>query len=121
MTIYTRAIATVERMLRKYGAETTLTTPSATAPTYNTATGVSTPASPTVDPVQAVVFPYADKYIDGTLILAGDEQAYISAVGITEPKPGSVLAWRGKSYTTVRAKVLGPSGVNVLYELQVRT
>jgi hypothetical protein len=120
MTIYSRALATVERLIRKYGAETTLTTPAATAPTYDTATGVSTPASPTVDTVQAVVFPYEDKYIDGTLILVGDEQAYISAQGISEPKPGSVLVWRSKSYTTVRAKVLGPAGVNVLYELQVR-
>lgn len=121
MTFYTRAIATVLRLLAKYGAETTLTTPSDTAPTYDPATGIATPASPTVNTVTAAVFPYGDKYIDGTLILAGDEQAYISASGITEPKPGSVLVWRSKNYTTVRAKVLGPAGVNVLYELQVRT
>ncbi len=120
MTIYTRAGATVERLLRKYGAETTLTTPAAANPTYDPATGVGTPAAPTVDTVKAAVFPYEDKYIDGTLILVGDEQAFISASGISEPKPGSVLAWRSKSYTTVRAKVLGPAGVNVLYELQVR-
>lgn len=120
MTIYTRALATADRLIRKYGAETTLTTPAATDPTYDPATGISTPAAPTVDTVRAVVFPYADKYIDGTLILTGDEQAYISAQGIAEPKPGSVLLWRGKSYTTVRGKVLGPAGVNVLYELQVR-
>lgn len=120
MSFYTRAIAMVERMLRKYGAETTLTTPGAGNPTYDPATATGTPPAPTVDTVRAVVFPYEDKHIDGTLILTGDEQAYISALDIEEPKPGSVLLWRGKSYTTVRAKVLGPAGVNVLYELQVR-
>jgi hypothetical protein len=120
MSFYTRMIATVQRLLAKYGAETTLTTPGSGNGTYDPATGTSTPPTPIVDTVIAAVFPYADKFIDGTLILAGDEQAYLSAQGITEPKPGSVLAWRGKSYTTVRTKTLGPAGVNVLYELQVR-
>jgi hypothetical protein len=121
MTLYTRAIATVQRMLAKYGATTTLTTPSDTAPAYDPATGTATPAAATVDTVTAAVFPYADKFVDGTLILTGDEQAYVSAQGITEPKPGSVLSWGGKSYTAISVKVLGPAGTNVLYELQVRT
>lgn len=121
MTVYSRAIATVQRMLAKYGAQTTLTTPAdADATTYDTDSGTATPAAPAVETVIAVVFPYGDKFIDGTLILAGDEQAFLSAVGITEPKPGSVMLWRGKSYTTVRAKTLGPAGEAVLYELQVR-
>jgi hypothetical protein len=120
MTFYTRAIAMVQRLLAKYGTTTTLTTPSDTAAAYDPATGTATLAAPTVDTVTVAVFPYADKFIDGTLILTGDEQAYLSAQGISEPKPGSMLAWRGKSYTTVRAKTLGPAGVNVLYELQVR-
>lgn len=116
---YARVRATVQRLLAKYGAKTTLTTPGAQGE-YDPGTGTTTPGAPTVDKVTAAVFPYADKFIDGTLILSGDEQAFLSAVGISEPKPGSVLAWRGKNYTTVRATVLGPAGVNVLYELQVR-
>lgn len=120
MTIYSRAIATVQRLLAKYGAQTTLTTPGSGDGTYDTATQVATPPAPVVDDVTAAVFPYDDKFVDGTLILSGDEQAYLSAVGITEPKPGSVLAWGGKSYTTIRAKTLAPAGEAVLYELQVR-
>jgi hypothetical protein len=117
---YTRTRATVQRLLAKFGAETTLTTPAPTAPTYDTTSGNATPASPTVDTVTAAVFPYADKFVDGTMILAGDEQAFLSAVGITEPKPGSVLSWRARSYTTIRAKTLAPAGEAVIYELQVR-
>jgi hypothetical protein len=120
MSQYTRAIAAVDRMLRKYGAATTLTTPSDTAATYDPATQGATPAAPSVDAVRAAVFPYGDKFIDGTLIQTGDEQAYISAIGIPEPKPGSVLLWGGKNLTTIRAKTLAPAGEAVLYELQVR-
>jgi hypothetical protein len=120
MSFYTRARDTVQRMLAKYGTTATLTTPSDTAATYDTATGTATPAAATSETVTAAVFPYEDKHIDGTLILTGDQRAYVSAQDITAPKPGSVLAWGGKSYTAIRVKALGPAGVNVLYEMQVR-
>jgi len=119
MTIYTRMRATVQRLLLKYGLETTLTTTGA-ASAYNTATATATPATPVVDPVLAAVFPYEDKFIDGTLILSTDQQAFISAQDVDEPKPGSLLLWKGKSLKAVRVKTLGPAGVNMLYELQVR-
>lgn len=120
MSIYDRAIAAARRQIEKYGAQTTLTTLGAGNGTYDENTATATPPAPIVDTVTAVVLPVADRLIDGTLIQAGDQIAYLSALGITEPKVGSVLAWRGKSYTTVKAKALAPAGEAVLYELQVR-
>ena len=118
MSLYTRMRATVQRLLLKYGLDTTLTTPGEGS--YNTATATATPPTPTTDSVLAVVFPYEDKYVDGTLILSTDQQAFISAQNVDEPKPGSVLLWKGKNLTAIRVKTLGPAGINMLYELQVR-
>jgi len=118
MTFYTRMRAMVDRLLTKYGVSTTLTTTG--EGTYSTTTATVTQPAPVVDIVLAAVFPYEDKFVDGTLILSTDQQAYLSAQGISEPKPGSVLLWQGKDLVTVRAKTLGPAGVNILYELQVR-
>lgn len=113
---YENTAATALRLLTKFGAETTLTH---IAPgTYDPATATDTPTE-TVDTVQACVFPYGDKFVDGTLIQAKDQQAYVSAGG-TEPKPGAVLLWGGKELTVVKAKNLGPAGTMVLFEMQVR-
>lgn len=114
---YTRVAATALRLLRRFGAETTLTRPGVSS--YDPDTGAVT-ATPVVDGCTAAVFPYEDKHIDGSLILATDQQALVAASGLNEPKPGDVLAWGGRGLTVVKAKNLGPSGVMVLYEVQVR-
>lgn len=113
---YVATRATATRLLTKFGAATTLTHVAPGA--YDPATGASVPIE-TAETAQACVFPYGDKFIDGTLIQAKDQQAFVSAEG-TEPKPGSVLLWEGKKLSVVRAKNLGPAGVMVLFELQVR-
>ena len=86
---------------------------------YDPATG-SAPITTTVQDVTAAVFDYAHRYIDGTRILQGDRQAYLSAVGIWAPKQGDVMDWAGQKLTVVAAKPLAPAGLAVLYELQLR-
>lgn len=114
---YAKLARTVLRVLRKFGAETTLTNPGSA--TYDDA-AASTTATPSATTVQAAVFPYEDRYVDGTLILATDLQAFVATPGVAEPKPGHVLAWQGRNLSVIKTKNLGPAGVFVLYELQVR-
>jgi hypothetical protein len=69
----------------------------------------------------AVVLPYDDRHIDGTLILRGDKQAMLSAVSLTaKPAPGDMLAWAGTRFRVIAAEDLAPAGVSVLFTLQVR-
>lgn len=114
---YARTAATALRLLQRFGATATLTRPGVSG--YDPETGAVT-ATPVVDGCTAAVFPYEDKHVDGSLILSTDQQALIAASGLSEPRPGDVLAWGGKGLTVVKAKNLGPSGVMVLYEVQVR-
>jgi hypothetical protein len=114
---YANTAATALRLLTKFGAEATLTHNS--DGTYDPDTGGVTETTAT-DTVQACVFPIADKLIDGTLIQAGDRTAYVSAVGVTNPRPNDILLWEGISLRVINAKSLGPAGVYVLHELQVR-
>ena len=71
-------------------------------------------------PCTAVVFPVDQKLVNGTTVLATDEQAYLSAVGLTVPAPTQVLTWQGADYTLMSVKSLAPAGLPVLVELIVR-
>ena len=112
---YAGTAATATRLLARFGAVCTLKRTAAGA--YDPATGQSAETVTELATV-AVVFPYAQKYIDGSLILQGDQQAYMDP-GVT-PKQGDVLAWNGKDYTVVAFKEVSPAGTVVLFEAQVR-
>ena len=84
-------------------------------------TGVVAQPVETQTTCSAVVTPYGDKLIDGTLIRQGDKQAFVAVVNVSEPKAGDFLLWEGVSYTVMNSKTLAPAGVNVIYELRVRT
>ena len=114
---YAKTAQTAQRLLAKFGARTTLAHP--VAPAYDPETGATTPVDAMTN-VTAAVFPVDARFVDGSMVLATDLQAYLSAVGVDEPVPGDVLTWGGKSLTVVRAMNLGPAGVFVLYELIVR-
>lgn len=112
---YPATAATATRLLQRFGAPATVKR--TTAGTYDPATGTSTPSVASL-PTTAAVFAYAQKYIDGTLILQGDQQAYC-APGV-EPKQGDVLTWQGDDWTVVSVKPTSPAGVPVLFEAQLR-
>lgn len=121
MTFNYAALAqTAQQILAQFGAQTTLTRQLVSG-TYDPTTGAVTPPSPQVDTITAAVFPVEDKMIDGTTIRQGDQQAYISAQGLSKPRPGDVMLWGGSNYTVANVKALGPAGVFVLYEAIVRS
>ena len=112
---YTSTAATSQRLLTRFGADCTVNHPSGTA--YNPATGTMTPTV-TSTPSVAAVFAFPQKYIDGTLILQGDQKALCApSVAVTQ---GDTLTWQGRDYTVVNVKPVSPAGVVVLYEAQIR-
>lgn len=115
---YASTAATADRLLKRFGARVEM---SRTVPgVYDPATGTAH-VTTTEQTVTAAVFDYQQRYVDGTKILAGDRQCFLSAVGVTEPLQGDTFAWDGKSMVVVAVKKLAPAGLAVLYELQVRT
>lgn len=112
---YAHSAATALRLLQRFGAAATLKRQ--TAGTYDPATG-TTPVDVSTLATTAAVFAYDQKYIDGTLILQGDQRAYLS--NEQTPKQGDVLAWQGTDLQVVAVKPLSPAGTVVLYEAQLR-
>ena len=115
---YANTASTADRLLKRFGTTTQLTREEVGA--YDPATGAA-PVTTTEQDVTAAVFDYPQRYVDGTKILAGDRQCFLSAVGIFEPKQGDRFAWDGQSMVVVAVKKLAPAGLAVLYELQVRS
>lgn len=112
---YPKTAATAARLLKRFGASAVLKRTGAEA--YDPATGTSTPTTTSL-PTTAAVFAYDQKYIDGTLILHGDQQALCDPS--VEPKQGDVLTWKGRDYTVIAVTPLAPAGVPVLFEAQIR-
>ena len=112
---YANTAATALRLLTRFGTAATVKVYGGTA--YDPATGTTTPTYADVA-TTAAVFDYDQKYIDGTLILAGDKRAYLAPAHAA--KQGDKLAWQSVDYTVVAVKAIAPAGVVVLYEAQLR-
>lgn len=112
---YPATAATATRLLQRFGAAATIKR--VTAGTYDPATGSATPAYTDIV-TTAAVFAYDQKYIDGTLILQGDQRAYCAPA--TAPAQGDQLTWQGVKYTIVAVKPVSPAGIPVLFEAQIR-
>jgi hypothetical protein len=112
---YALSAATASRLLARFGAACTLKRQSAGS--YDPNTGSDTVTETDLTTV-ACVFAYPQSYIDGSLILQGDQRAYMDP-GVM-PKQGDLLAWQGADYNVVNVKPLSPAGTVVLYEAQLR-
>jgi hypothetical protein len=75
--------------------------------------------APTEHEVNAVISDYPLSMIDGTLIRQGDKRLMISATG-----PAPKVNWRvisgAVNYAILTVREIGPGGVALYYELQVR-
>lgn len=118
MTFYSDMAATVQEILAEFGAPAQVTR-TEQGGEYDPETGDYVTTTVTQDCI-SVVLPVDQKLVDGTTVLATDETAYLSAVGVTEPRASDRLKVNGKIYTVIRCKNLAPAGQAVLYELQVR-
>lgn len=115
---YAEIAQVAHAVLTEFGAEGVLTRKERSG-VYDPAAGAY-PETTVTQSCTAVVFPIDQKLVNGTTVLASDEQAYLSAVGLDLPAPPQVLTWQGVDYTLVRVKNLAPAGLSVLVELIVR-
>jgi hypothetical protein len=124
MTFYTRLQNTAQKLLKGKGQSITLT--KVTAGTYNPATGAMTGTTTSTQTAYGAIFDYGAKQIDGTLIKAGDKQVLISAFksdgsALTAPVLGDTVTIGGVTYTLVEPlKTVGPAGITVIYEANIR-
>lgn len=121
MGFYQQKQATVDRMLKAYGQVVTMRR---VVKAFNAATGVSTPTN-TDFPANGCVFEYAQREIDGTDILEGDMQLYLSPLQTSGaasylPLPSDIAVIQGVIWKVVRSKNLNPAGIDVMYECQIR-
>jgi len=112
---YPATAATATRLLQRFGASCTLVR--TTEGAYDPATGSNTVTVANLA-TTAAVFAYDQKYIDGTLILQGDQLAYCAPS--VEPKQGDSFTWQGVTRTVIAVKPISPAGIPVLFEAQIR-
>ncbi|MXN46060.1 hypothetical protein GR138_12750 [Shinella kummerowiae] len=76
----------------------------------------------TAYPAKLVPMAYSAREIDGTNILAGDVQIYISSVGLAiEPKPGDHVTASGKTFRIINGDPNNYDGItNVVFIVQGR-
>lgn len=122
---YTKSADTAERLLQKFGQAVVLSCPSTSAPTYDPATGVSTPVAPATYTGRGAVFDYKQTDINATLVQAGDQRLYLSpfqadGTAMPEPKTSDEIVIGSTTYSIVRAGKVAPAGTKVLYDLQLR-
>jgi hypothetical protein len=115
--LYTRLQGTADRMVGKFGNPGTIITIGTPDPVEG---GDPVPAN---HACQVVTMAYDQRYINGTTILAGDVQLYISAIGLdVEPLVGMQVSAGGKSYLIVSIDPTRPDGVTpIVFVAQGRT
>lgn len=79
------------------------------------------PDPPTKYNLTAVVIPYAEKFIDGTVVLRGDLNCLLASKGLDyEPRSGDYAQIGSKKFTVIKAEVLEPGVDRILYDIQLR-
>ncbi|SFS42336.1 hypothetical protein [Brevundimonas viscosa] len=115
---YTRAAATAERLIQKFGqtGKLRVETPGS-GPSYD-------PGEPTITDHDAVmaVLEFEKSDVDGTRILATDKRILVAAKGLpVEPSTEhQLLDAAGQAYSVIAVDPLSPAGVPVFYWVQAR-
>ena len=114
---YGRVSDRAHKLLERFGASVDIKI--AVAGEYDPETGITT--TPKTYNGIGAVFDYESKDIDGTLIMSNDRRVYASVVGLPDSiSTAAKLVFNGDTYSIITVKKLDPSGMNVLWELQVR-
>jgi len=117
---YPKTAATANRLLGQFGRTVTLSRPSTSAPTYDPATGISTPDTPATYAAAAVLLDYAQRDIDGTLVQQGDQRCLMSPSVAVAPTTSDDVVVGTVTYSVKRVVKVAPAGTPVLYDLQLR-
>lgn len=117
---YTRARATADRLLTRFGQSATLRQTSTTGgDPWDPGSGTTTTTDTTVT---VAIIDWTNNQIDGTLILAQDRHVYLSAEGLgVTPALTDQLIVGGVTYTLVEPlKQINPGGTVVVYDMNAR-
>lgn len=120
MSDYTRSINAALRLITKKGQIVTLKTE--TPGSYNPATS-EVSRTETTESGRGVVTQFETKDVDGNLIKADDLLLILAAKGVTnKPQPDKTLIVlnSGVTYTVKNVIDVAPSGVSIVYRLQLR-
>jgi hypothetical protein len=105
-------------ILAEFGAAGTLTRKDRSG-AYDPALGM-VPETTTTQDIVGLVLPVDAELVNGSTVQVSDEMAYISAVGLSEPKAADILSLNGNTYTVTGVRWTAPAGVGVLGQLFVR-
>lgn len=118
MSFYTDIAVDADKVLKEFGASAILRRIGLGS--YEPFDAVAASGSPGDEPVTAVVLDYDESDMSGSLIQRSDKRVFMSAVGVEPPRVTDIFVWVDGTYAIQDAKVLAPSGENVIYELRVR-
>lgn len=112
--LYTRLLATANRLINQYGKDAVVERDSESGPDYN-------PVVTTTEyDVKLVETGYSLTNLTGTLIQTGDKVGLIAMDGETEPRHGDRILIGGDLYAFVDLQPLNPGGVQLLTEFVAR-
>lgn len=119
---YANTKATADRILTKFGQTVAITRSSVGV--YDPATGTA-PVTTTVETGKAALLEYTmrgdgQSEVNGTSILQGDKDLWLSAVGISVPQINDTVVASGKTYTIKQVKEENPAGTAVYFRCNVR-
>lgn len=121
---YDSAIALARRLIKKKGAVVTLRGFSRAPDPSDDEPWNPSPNDPQDAEVDAVFLDFEQKYIDGSVILFGDQQVYMPAFDTSgdplTPEAEGVVIRGGETWKIIAVKPLNPAGDPVMYTLQVR-
>jgi hypothetical protein len=112
---YLKTRGTAEKLIENFGQDATLTQYANSGTAYNpTRTG-------TDHTCRLVVTEYADRDVDGTLVLRTDRNVIISTAGLAViPSKADTLTIGGVAHQIVEIMPLEPGGIVVIWQAQVR-
>jgi hypothetical protein len=124
VTVYTRPIATADRLVTKYGGVAVLTRSIPGA--YNPATGMTAAATVTTYTVRAFRENYALKDVDGTLVKQGDVRLLMNpnatnGTAMAQPATATdTILFDGTTYAVIGVDPFDFAGESVAFYVQCR-
>ena len=114
---YARAVATADRLIKKFGQAGKVRRPTTTGPGYKPTAG-----APDDHDARFAVIKFALKDVDGTRVLVTDKKVYLSAAGLPVVPTASdkLVEADGGELKIVAIEPLKPAGTVVFYEIQAR-
>lgn len=118
MTLDTRARATADKLLDKFGKSITLT--SIVEGSYDPATGDMGAGTTTSTTHTAIIKDYNGIDFISGVVQAGDRKIMIAALGAPTPQPADKVTIDSEVYQVIAVRYVWSGELPALYELQVR-